>query len=181
AKITALFRTNLGEAGAFISPPLLLVACHYAHSYWRTPQGRMMVDLLVIMCVLSLGPWLQIAGRLTIGLPWLVLDNVPLLNKALPARLSVYAFLVLAMIVSIWFSSTAVRARTKWMLASAIVLCGIPNLSAAYWIRPVYLPPFFSTDMYRHYLKPNETVLVLPFGQQSESMLWQASTNMYFD
>ncbi len=181
ARIAALFRTNLFEAGAFISPPLLLVAGDYARSRWRTPQGRLICDLLIIACVLALGPWLQIAGRTTIGLPWLALSNLPLLNKALPARLSVYVFLILATIVALWFSSSALSARGKWVLASTIVLCGLPNLSANYWVRSVYLPPFFSTGTYRNYLRPGETVLVLPFGWQSESMLWQASTGMYFN
>lgn len=181
ANISALFRTNLFEAGAFISPPLLLVSGCYARSHWRTTQGRLIFDLLIVACVLMLGPWLQIAGRSTFGLPWLVLGDLPLLNKALPARLSVYVFLILAIVVSIWFSSSARSGQAKWVLGSLIVLCGLPNLSAKYWVRSVYLPPFFSTGAYRNYLKPGERVLVLPFGWQSESMLWQASTAMYFN
>ncbi|MGA8569281.1 MAG: hypothetical protein WB580_15930 [Candidatus Binataceae bacterium] len=181
ATFTAKFQTNLFEAGAYISPPLFLVVALYARSHWRTPVGRLLVDLLIIMCVLTMGPWLEIAGRLTIGLPWLVLGDLPLLNKALPARLSVYVFLILAIIVSIWFSSTTARAGSKGLLGAAIVLLGLPNLAAGYWIRPVYLPSFFSTAAYRQYLAPGEVVLVLPFGWQGDCMLWQASTDMYFN
>jgi len=181
ATLTANFQTNLFEAGAYVPLPLLLIVALYARSHWRTPTGRLLVDLLIVMCVLTMGPWLEIAGRITIGLPWLVLGDLPLLNKALPARLSVYVFLILAIIAAIWFSSTSARPRSKWLLGSAIVLLGLPNLAAGYWIRPVYLPPFFATAAYRHYLAPGEVVLVLPFGWQSDCMLWQASTDMYFN
>ena len=179
--ITANFRTSLFEPSSYIPLPLFLIVALYARSHWRTPTGRLLVDLLIIMCALTMGPWLEIAGRITIGLPWLVLGDLPLLNKALPARLSVYVFLLLAIIVSIWFSSTTARLRSKWLLGSAIVLFGLPNLAADYWVRPVDLLPFFSTGAYRYYLAPDEVVLVLPFGWQSDSMLWQASTDMYFN
>jgi hypothetical protein len=181
AAITANFRTSLFEPGSYIPLPLFLIVALYARSHWRTPVGRLLVDLLIILCVLTMGPWLEIAGRITIGLPWLLLGDLPLLNKALPARLSVYVFLILAIIVSIWFSSTTARAGSKGLLGAAIVLLGMPNLAAGYWIRPIDLPPFFSSTAYRHYLAPGEVVLALPFGWQSDSMLWQASSDMYFN
>ena len=181
AAITANFRTSLYEPSSYIPLPLFLIVALYARSHWRTPAGRLLVDLLIILCVLTMGPWLEIAGRITIGLPWLVLGDLPLLNKALPARLSVYVFLVLAIIVSIWFSSTTARSWSKALLGCAIVLLGLPNLAAGYWVRPVDLPQFFSSAAYRHYLAPAEVVLVLPFGWQSDGMLWQASTDMYFN
>ncbi len=42
------------------------------------------------------------------------------------------------------------------------------------------IPAFFSSDLYRQYLAPGETVLMLPFGLFGEGMLWQAATDMYF-
>ena len=181
AAITANFRTNLFEASPYIPLPLLLIVVLYARSHWRTPMGRLLVDLLIVMCVLTMGPWLEIAGRITIGLPWLVLGDLPLLNKALPVRLAVYVFLILAIIVSIWFSSTTAQPRIKWLLGTTVVLLGLPNLAEGYWARPVNQPTFFSTFAHRHYLAPSDVVLALPFGWQSDSMLWQASTDMYFN
>jgi len=108
------------------------------------------------------------------------LGDLPLLNKALPVRLSVYVFLILAIIVSILFSSTTVRTKSKWLFGTAIVLLGLPNLAAGYWVQPSTLPPFFATGAYRNYLAPGEVVLALPFGWQGDSMLWQASADMYF-
>jgi hypothetical protein len=99
AAITTNFRTSLFEPSSYIPLALFLILALYARSHWRTPAGRVLVDLLIILCLLTMGPWLEIAGRITIGLPWLVLGDLPLLNKALPAGLSVYVFLVLAIII----------------------------------------------------------------------------------
>jgi len=179
ARLTSSFRSGFGEYGAYIAPPLLIIAALYARSYWRTAHGRLMLDLLALGCVLTLGPWLEVAGRITIALPWLVLENLPLLGKALPARFAVYVFLVLAVMASIWISSTR-ESRWKWIIGAAIVPFMLPTLAAAYWVQPLDLPSFFLSGMYRDYLAPGEAALVLPFGSQGDDMLWQASTGMYF-
>ena len=75
--ITANFRTSLYEPSSYIPLPLFLIVAFYARSHWRTPAGRLLVDLLIILCVLTMGPRLEIAGRITIGLPWLVLGICP--------------------------------------------------------------------------------------------------------
>ncbi len=41
-------------------------------------------------------------------------------------------------------------------------------------------PAFFRNGSYRRYLSAGETVLVMPYGWNSDSMLWQAETNFYF-
>ncbi|HVB82147.1 MAG TPA: hypothetical protein VNE82_19625 [Candidatus Binataceae bacterium] len=180
AAIAAKFRTGLDEAGSYISLPLLVVATLYARTGWRTPAGRLVVDLLVIMCVLSMGPWLQIAGRITFGLPWLVLERLPLLEKALPGRFAIYVYLILAVMVAIWLSTSDATRPRKWLLGAGVVLLGLPNLNASYWVQAVGLPPLFTATAYSHYLAPGETVLVLPFGWQGDDMLLQASADMYF-
>src|SRR5437879_11364041 len=67
-----------------------------------------------------------------------------------------------------------------WALGLAIVPFMLPNLSAACWATPAAIPAFFSTGLYRQYLSPNETVIVLPYGILGEATLWQAATGMYF-
>src|SRR5260370_42064324 len=56
----------------------------------------------------------------------------------------------------------------------------LPTLSASPWAPPAAMPAFFSTGLYRQYLAPNETVIVLPYGILGEATLWQAATGMYF-
>ena len=62
----------------------------------------------------------------------------------------------------------------------AIIPFMLPNLSGSYWATPAAIPAFFSTGLYRQYLAPGETVIVLPYGILGEGMLWQAATGMYF-
>jgi hypothetical protein len=179
AELTKTFRSGFGESGTYIALPLLIIAVLHARSYWRTAHGRLISDLLAIGCVLSLGPWLEIAGRITIGLPWLILEQLPLLGKALPARFAVYTFLILAVMTSMWISATN-RGRWRWILGAIVIPFMLPTLTASYWVQPLDLPPFFSSGAYRDYLAPGEAVLILPFGAQGDDMLWQASTGMYF-
>lgn len=179
--ITTRFRTGLAEAGSTVALPLIVIAVLYARKKWWTPAGRLLVDMLVILCVLSMGSRLEIAGRITLGLPWWVLGRLPMLQKALPARLSIYVFLLLAIIAALWLSTTDASRWRRWILGAAVVPFSLPALAGDYWVRPVGLPPFFSTAAYRNYLAAGETVLVLPFGWRGEDMLWQASTDFYFN
>ena len=67
--------------------------------------------------------------------------------------------------------------RPAVMLATILLL--LPNLKAQAWVSPIDLPVFFSSGLYRQYLREGEVVLPLPaFG--NDSMLWQAASGMYF-
>lgn len=91
-----------------------------------------------------------------------------------------YAFLTLAVMVAMWLAEVNGRATVRWALGLAIVPLMLPNLSASFWTTPAEIPSFFTSGLYRQYLAPGETVLVLPFGLFGEGMLWQAATDMYF-
>jgi hypothetical protein len=138
------------------------------------------VHLLIVICVLAMGPRLEIAGRVVIGLPGSAIARLPLLDKALPARFMLYAYLVLAVMVAKWLAGAKPRTTARWMLALAAVPFMVPNLSADYWSTPAAIPAFFGDGLYRQYLAPGETVVVLPYGILGEGMLWQAVTDMYF-
>ena len=56
----------------------------------------------------------------------------------------------------------------------------LPNLYASSWVTPVQMPKFFADGSYRNYLQKDEVVMILPFGNRGNSMLWQAATEMYF-
>ena len=68
----------------------------------------------------------------------------------------------------------------RWALGLAIVPFMLPNLSASFWATPAEIPSFFTNGLYRQYLAPGETVMVLPYGYLGEGMLWQAATGFYF-
>ncbi|HEY6420268.1 MAG TPA: hypothetical protein VIX59_14825 [Candidatus Binataceae bacterium] len=168
------------EVNAYLGLPLIILAAAYAWRHWREPTGKLLVDSLIIICVLAMGPLLHFRGAVLCELPGKILPLLPALGKALPARFMMYAFLVLAIIASIWFTESRFGSAMKFALAATIVVSTLPNLSAAYWTRADDSPAFFTTALHRLYLAPGENVLVLPFGIRGSSMLWQAETGMYF-
>jgi hypothetical protein len=178
--ISNRFTVSTIEAGSYLGIPLFLIAVAFARRHWHEPFGKLLIDSLVIICVLSLGPFLHVAGRVSIGLPGKLLARLPIVDKALPARFAMYAFLDLAIITSLWVAQAETRKTARHAIAILAVLFLLPNPSAYSWVTPVDTPVFFSSGMYRNYLRPGETVLVLPFGPRGNSMLWQAQTYMYF-
>ncbi len=178
--ITNRFAGNSFEAGGYLGPPLILIAAIFARYRWREPLGKLLIDSLVIICVLSLGPFLHIEGARSIGMPGKLLARLPILDKALPARFALYAFLDLAIITSIWLATNTARTAAKYVISILAVMFLMPNLSARLWSTPVDTPTFFSDGLYRNYLAPGETVVIMPYGIRGNAMLWQAQTDMYF-
>jgi hypothetical protein len=126
-----------------------------------------------------LGTRLHIGGIEGFGMPWKLASHLPLLKHALPVRFSIYGFLTLAIIASIWLSE---RRPTGFKIA-ALVLIAIsfrPNPSARFWTSRNNTPEFFTRGDYRQYLKPGENVIVLPYGGSGNSMLWQSVSGFYF-
>ncbi len=178
--ITHQFRAEMSECGAYLGLPLLAIVILFARERWNVAGGRFLIHLLIVICALAMGPRLEIAGRIVMGLPGSAVARMPLLSKALPARFMLYAYLALAVMAARWLAEAGGRDARRWALGLAIVPFMLPNLSAAYWATPAALPAFFSAGLYRQYLAPGETVIVLPYGMLGEGMLWQAATDMYF-
>ena len=176
----ALILASLTETTSYLALPLIAIAVLFARARFREPVGRILIELLIILCVLALGSRVVIAGHPTIAAPWMLLLQFPLLNKIVPVRLMAYAFLVLAIIVAMWLSAADVRPSHKWVLGLALVPFMLPNLSARFWKAPFDIPPFFSTGLYRQYLAPDEIVMALPNPIYGDGMQWQLATDMYF-
>jgi hypothetical protein len=178
--IAARFPGNIGEAGGYIAPPLLIIAGLYAWAYWRATATRWLILMLAIIAVAELGPRLHAGGITTIGMPWKLATHMPLLGNALPVRFSMYASLIIAMVMALWLSRDAPQGWVRWTLIALAMILSLPNFAPQTFTAAVDLPLFFASPLYRNYLKPDETVLVLPFGITGSSMLWLAQTDMYF-
>ncbi len=177
--IARTFSANISEASAYLSPGLVMIAILFARARWREPVGKLLILMLVIVCVASLGGVVHFAGSALCPLPWRRFFHLPLIEKALPVRFTMYAFLDLAVMAALWLSTTPARAGLRLAVAIVSLALMLPNLDAGFWVRPVNLPAFFSTGLYRQYLRENEVVLPLPVSG-NDSMLWQAEAGMYF-
>lgn len=88
--------------------------------------------------------------------------------------------LLLAMITSLWLASSDIRLSYRIAVAAAVVVFNVPNLSGAAWGKAVDIPTFLHDGLYRQYLTTGGSVLVLPYADTCDSMLWQAQSDMYF-
>ena len=167
------------EAGAYAGLPLIAITAWYGYERWRDFEARLLVAFLACTLVLTMGPRLHVGGSELFGMPWKLALHLPLLHHALPARLSIYGFLGLAVAASLWLSAQRpVMLKAAAVLLLAISLC--PNLDPEFWRRPLETPAFFANGDFRSYLKPAENVIAVPYGLNGVSMLWQAESGFYF-
>ena len=142
--VSRTYTATLTEIGSYLAWPLIAISVLFAKARFREPVGRILIELLVIVCIFALGARVVIAGHPTLAAPWTLVLKFPLMNKVVPVRLMVYAFLALALIVAMWLSDSDVRTPLRWGLGLALVPFMLPNLSAGYWKVPFAIPPFFS-------------------------------------
>ena len=152
---------------------------------WRFPRrdlARYLTAMLVLICIASLGPVLHVSGFAVAPWLWIWAIPVPLLNNALPARFMMYAFLVAGLIVALWLAEEQPGApsRSRWLLGVAVAVSLMPAIPFSPFVGKADLPAFFRDGIYANYLTRDETVLILPYGDTSHCMLWQAASNFYF-
>jgi hypothetical protein len=56
----------------------------------------------------------------------------------------------------------------------------MPAIPFSQWVGKADLPEFFRDGIYANYLSRGETVLILPYGESGNCMLWQAASKFYF-
>ena len=171
---------HIYENGAYIALPMLLIVVSFARCHWHEWRARLLINLLVIVSVASMGAALNIPGNRAIPLPWIIAAHLPLMDMVLPGRFSIYGFLILAIILSLWLSEGAVRKNLRVVAAAAVVLLTLPNLRTSFWSTPVDTPAFFSSGLYTCYIARGDNVLILPYGEVGDSNIWQATTGFYF-
>ncbi len=179
-RISTAFPGNIFERTAYLGPVLIGVTIVYAYHHWKEPFDRVLSDVLLVVVVLSFGPELHIGGHQLIGMPGKLFAIMPLIDKALPVRFTMFAVLTVAIITSLWFASSGASIAKKSIVAILIVIFSIPNMDAHYWVSESNTPSFFSAGLYKKYLRPGEIVMVTPCWILGNSMLWQAQSDMYF-
>jgi hypothetical protein len=187
ASVAAAYTGNPTENGAYLGLPLLCGSLAFAVTAWRTRMAKLLSGCLIMGVIWSLGPHLWVDGQVTIPMPWALFDKLPLLSQLLPVRVVVYVALAAAVMFAAWLAQPRRTRVWRWTVAALSVAFLWPNLSAVYPHTTISLfngryaqPRFFTTDLYRKYLRRNEVVLPIPFGRTGPSLLWQAWTGMWF-
>jgi hypothetical protein len=166
------------ENSAFAGPALAIVGL-FGWRSWRTDGGRFLLTAFGVTGLASLGSRFTVDGHGVFWLPWALVVHLPIWDNVLPARLSLYVWLVTAVIVSLWIASTR-GGLLRWLLPVLAVLALAPNLSAPYWATTYRVPAFFTSSGFRACLSPGEIILAEPAGSGGDSMLWQAAADFRF-
>jgi hypothetical protein len=167
------------SAACYVGIPLLVLVVLLAITSWRSRLVRFLCCMLVIIIAASLGPELYVDGRLTASLPWAGIFHLPLTRNAIPLRLMVFAYLILAVGVALWLAGPAKRAPwARWLLA-VLVIVSIALDAAPVRVRAdTEVPTFISAGQYRRQLWPGEVVVVVS-NVGNAGMLWQAQSDFY--
>lgn len=182
---------NASEENTFFGVPLMLLVPVLV--WWL--RGRAVVLALavagVVVTVLSLGPWLTVAGRQTgLRMPWAYLDHLPVLEAVLPTRWSLALVPVTALLLAYGCERAGELARRRppgrrrrVRLATAVVLTvallpALPTpLPAA---RPDPVPEFVQAGTWRMYVADGRTVVPLPLPDSGyvEPLRWAARAGL---
>ena len=174
--------------------PLLLTVLALAVLTWSSRLTRLLVIGFALIVVLAFGPRLTIGSKQLGALPWGHLWSLPLARSAEPARLMLFGYLVLAIILAVWLArptASRLQLASQWVLGLVAVAAivayipaaagasGLPGGTRPVSVRPAYaLPTFISGGLYRHYLRPGEIVVVVS-DRGNAALLFQADTDFY--
>jgi hypothetical protein len=177
SSISAHFRGNDAERGAYLGLPTIAIIGWAAARTWRSATTRLLLALLATAVLLTLGTGVAVQGRIRLWLPWNVIARAPVFDNVLPARLALYCALTAAVIVALWTASR--RGWTAWVVPLLAVLALIP----AVWHVDYRVVPerwaYFTDGEYKC-LPRNQNVAIFPFGARDDSMLWQAESDFWF-
>ena len=190
ADVARTFSGNISEQTGYLTLPLAASVLVFAVTRWKKAATRFLVAMLAVLVVASVGPSLRVKGSDVVTFPWRAFIHLPLVKYVLPSRLMMYAFLVVAVIAALWLAEASqgrgarraaidpAWARWALVLLGAILL--LPNLSHPAWRSSVDTPAFFSQGLFRTRVPAGANVLVIPYGDRGNSMLWQAQAGFAF-
>jgi hypothetical protein len=177
---------------------LLVIVLALAVFAWKSRLTRLLVIGFVLVVALAAGPVLVVDGQVLGPVPWEGLWHLLFTRNTEPLRIIIFANLLLAMIIAVWLAMPArnrLLLALRWILglvAIAGTIAYMPGLQRGYDIpaaipagnpaaavQPTHaLPAFFTSGVYRDYLRPGETVVVVS-DRANAGMLFQAYTNFY--
>jgi hypothetical protein len=169
---------NLSTA-CYVGVPLLVLVVLLAVTTWQSRLVRFLSCMLVIVVVASLGPVVYRQGHPIATMPWSGLFHLPFVKNALPVRLMVFAYLVLAVATALWLAGPAKRVQwARWPLAVlVIVFIALDAFPIKVKVHSE-VPTFISAGQYRRQLSPGEIVVVVS-NDGNTGMLWSAESGFY--
>jgi len=179
SNIASHYTGNYSEEGAYLGAPLLLIIYHFTIVRWNEKYTISLFSLFLIVAIFSLGDFLHVNGVIThIPMPWWIVSHFPLMNSALPLRLSVYTSLIGAVIVGLWLAKSRSKYSSAFKYGAALLSCTMlsPNMHMYNWSKP-HIPQVFSKKYIGSVLAKKENILILPYGSGTYE---QYASGMFF-
>jgi hypothetical protein len=180
------FRMNLSEVNAYLGFPMIVVL---GLAVALLARQRLIVRLagvsMLLVAVLALGPHLVVAGRdMHITLPWIALENVPLLDDVLPSRLASFIFLWSGIVLAVLVDVAMGRGRLVGTAAVAAVAIALVPLfpRLPYPTSQLQPPAFFLSGGEVSRVAAGSVVLVSPLAGagSTSAMAWQMVADYRF-
>ena len=195
---------DLDENGSYLGLPLLALLLYFTVRYWRRLWIGFATLMAAICFVLSLGPRLVVDGREhAVRLPFALLSHLPLMEDALPVRLSLYVALFAATVLALGLDAfhdglVAARARparlrhdrlTTGAVIAGRLVGGLVLLAALVALLPRWpyrslpsAPPPAEQPAALAAIPTGGAVLTYPYATpfDDDAMLWQSLDGMRF-
>ena len=169
---------NATEQSGYLGPVMLLVVALAISLLWSRRATRLLLAFAAVVLVCALGTRLTWFGDPGIGLPWGLVDDLPLLRHAFPARFPVYLWLALALLAA---QVMSVLPRPLLLaIGAGLALTLLPSTHESVWATRLATPAFFEHGRWRSAIAPDENVLIVPFSFLGSSMLWQERAGFGF-
>ena len=166
------------EQDGYFGAPLILLIVLYGWRCKRNGPGRYLIVLLAVFLVASCGPVLWVDGRWCgVVLPWAIVEHLPLVSSALPARFALYVSFVGALISASWIAAAEGDHRRR--LCLGLLACAA-ILPAWYPHSPAPDQAFFAPGALQAVLGKAPRLLILPFGSNGPSAYWQQENHFQF-
>ena len=176
---SSMFLAKSVEDAGYVSVALVVMVVWFAISERRRTGTWGLLAFIAIVSVAAIGPVLHVLGSPSIGMPWGLVQHLPLIGNAIPARFPAYSALAISVIAAIFLARAPARtAILRWALVLLGVVLLYPNVGGIAHV-PQNVPAFFTSGSYRNVIQPDEVVFAIPKEKAGE-MLWQDAADFQF-
>jgi hypothetical protein len=167
---------NPTEENAFFGWPLLLLVLGLVIALRKQPKVRVLGITALIFAWLSLGPSMEVFGIDVPG-PWAVIRHLPLYDSVVESRLTMVCIPIIGVLLALGIDRFR---KVGYVLVAAALLPIVPVPLTAIDRGPS--PEFFSTGLWRDYVRPGRSVVPAPptNGANGAPLQWQREADFGF-